>query len=116
MDLNLAYEYGEVIGRELRDQQYEASLGARGEPHARAPQRTEFRVRCEDPVLAGKTVAQLVKGLQSQKVIGDIKHYALNDQETGRNIGDVKSSRRIMRETDLLAFEIAILESRARHP
>ena len=48
----------------------------------------------EDPILAGKTVAQLVKGLQSQKVIGD-----------------VKMSRRVMRQTDLLAFEIAILES-----
>ena len=110
-DLNLAYEYGEVIGRELRDQQYQASLGA-GVNLMREPRNgRNFEYAGEDPVLAGKTVAQLVKGLQSQKVIGDIKHYALNDQETGRNIGDVKMSKRIMRETDLLAFEIAILES-----
>ena len=110
-DLNLAYEYGEVIGRELRDQQYQASLGA-GVNLMREPRNgRNFEYAGEDPVLAGKTVGQLVKGLQSQKVIGDIKHYALNDQETGRNIGDVKMSRRIMRETDLLAFEIAILES-----
>ena len=59
----------------------------------------------------GRSVGQLLKGLQSQKVIGDIKHYALNDQETGRNIGNVRMSKRVMRETDLLAFEIAILES-----
>jgi beta-glucosidase len=110
-DLNLAYEYGEVIGRELRDQQYQASLGA-GVNLMREPRNgRNFEYAGEDPVLAGKTVGQLVKGLQSQKVIGDIKHYALNDQETGRNIGDVKLSTRIMRETDLLAFEIAILES-----
>ncbi|MBP1603178.1 MAG: Beta-glucosidase [Acidobacteria bacterium] len=110
-DLNLAYEYGEVIGRELRDQQYQASLGA-GVNLMREPRNgRNFEYAGEDPVLAGKTVGQLVKGLQSQKVIGDIKHYALNDQETGRNIGDVKMSKRIMRETDLLAFEIAILES-----
>jgi beta-glucosidase len=70
-----------------------------------------FEYAGEDPILAGKTVAQLVKGLQSQKVIGDIKHDALNDQETGRTIGDVKMSRRVMRQTDLLAFEIAILEN-----
>ncbi len=109
-DMNLAYEYGEVIGRELRDQQYQASLGA-GVNLMREPRNgRNFEYAGEDPVLAGKTVAQLVKGLQSQKVIGDIKHYALNDQETGRNIGDVKMSRRVMRETDLLAFEIAILE------
>ncbi len=110
-DLNLAHEYGEVIGRELRDQQYQASLGA-GVNLMREPRNgRNFEYAGEDPVLAGRTVAQLVKGLQSQKVIGDIKHYALNDQETGRNIGDVKMSKRIMRETDLLAFEIAILES-----
>jgi beta-glucosidase len=110
-DLDLAYEYGEVIGRELRDQQYHASLGA-GVNLMREPRNgRNFEYAGEDPVLAGKTVGQLVKGLQSQKVIGDIKHYALNDQETGRNIGDVKLSKRVMRETDLLAFEIAILDS-----
>ncbi len=110
-DSNLAYEYGELIGRELRDQQYQASLGA-GVNLMREPRNgRNFEYAGEDPILAGKTVAQLVKGLQSQKVIGDIKHYALNDQETGRNIGDVKMSRRVMRQTDLLAFEIAILES-----
>src|SRR5208282_3537204 len=32
------------------------------------------------------------------------------DQETGRNIGNVKLGKRAMRETDLLAFEIAVTE------
>jgi beta-glucosidase len=41
-------------------------------------------------------------------VMGDIKHYALNDQETGRNVVDVHMDERTMRETDLLAFEISI--------
>ncbi len=109
-DLGLAYEYGEVIGRELRDQQYQSSLGA-GVNLMREPRNgRNFEYLGEDPILAGKMVAQLLKGLQSQKVIGDVKHYAFNDQETGRNIGNVRLSKRIMRETDLLAFEIAILE------
>ncbi len=109
-DLGLAYEYGEVIGRELRDQQYQSSLGA-GVNLMREPRNgRNFEYLGEDPILAGKMVAQLLKGLQSQKVIGDVKHYAFNDQETGRNIGNVRLSKRIMRETDLLAFEIAVLE------
>ncbi len=109
-DLTLAWEYGEVIGRELRDQQYQSSLGA-GVNLMREPRNgRNFEYLGEDPILAGKMVAQLLKGLQSQKVIGDVKHYALNDQETGRNIGNVRLSKRIMRETDLLAFEIAVLE------
>ena len=86
---------GELIGRELRDQQYQASLGA-GVNLVREPRNgRNFEYAGEDPIPAGKTVAQLVTGLQSQKVIGE-----------------VKMSRRVMRETDLLAFEIAILESR----
>ena len=48
--------------------------------------------------------------MQDQQVIGDVKHYAFNDQETGRNIGNVKLGKRAMRETDLLAFEIAVTE------
>ena len=88
-DPKLAYEYGEVIGRELRDQQYNVSLGG-GVNLMREPRNgRNFEYLGEDPILAGKMVAQLIKGLQSQKVIGDIKHYAFNDQETGRNIGNV---------------------------
>ncbi len=40
--------------------------------------------------------------------MGDIKHYALNDQETGRDILNVILDKRSMRETDLFAFQIAI--------
>ncbi len=61
----------------------------------------------EDPVLAGTLVGNLMKCEQAQNVIGDIKHYALNDQENGRNEVDVIISKRAMRESDLLAFEIA---------
>src|SRR5258707_2612604 len=41
-------------------------------------------------------------------MLGDIKHYALNDQESGRNAVNVTIDERSMRETDLLAFEIGI--------
>jgi beta-glucosidase len=67
-----------------------------------------FEYAGEDPVLAGNIVGQLALGVQSQHVMGDIKHYALNDQETGRSVVDVHMDKRTMRETDLLAFEIAI--------
>ena len=109
-DLNLAHQYGELIGRELRDQQYNASLGG-GVDITREPRNgRNFEYQGEDPILAGKMVAQLIQGLQAQKVIGDVKHYAFNDQETGRHFGNVKLGERAMRETDLLAFEIAVTE------
>lgn len=109
-DLKLAHEYGALIGRELRDQQYNATLGG-GVDLMRDPRNgRNFEYQGEDPILAGKMVAQLIQGVQSQRVITDTKHYAFNDQETGRNIGNVKLGKRAMRETDLLAFEIAVTE------
>ena len=51
-----------------------------------------------------------MKALQEQGVIGHIKHYAVNDQENGRNFVNVKIDKRAMRETDLLAFEIGVKE------
>jgi beta-glucosidase len=109
-DPKLAFEYGGVIGRELRDQQYNSTIGG-GVDIMREPRNgRNFEYLGEDPILAGKMIAQLIKGAQDQKVIADIKHYAFNDQETGRNIGNVILDKRVMRETDLLAFEIGVTE------
>jgi beta-glucosidase len=110
-DLAGAYEYGALIGRELRAQGYNMGLGG-GVNLTREPRdgRT-FEYMGEDPILAGKMVASAIKGLQDQHVIGDIKHYALNDQESGRNAVNVNIDRRAARESDLLAFEIGVLDS-----
>lgn len=109
-DPKLAYEYGALIGRELRDQGYNMSLGG-GVNITREPRNgRNFEYQGEDPILAGSMVAQFIKGVQDQGVIGDIKHYAVNDQETGRNIASSNLDKRTMRETDLLAFEIGVKE------
>jgi beta-glucosidase len=112
-DLDAAYQYGALIGRELRAQGYNMSLGG-GVNLTREPRdgRT-FEYQGEDPILAGKMVGQVMKGLQAQHVIGDIKHYALNDQESGRNSVNVNIDKRSMRESDLLAFEIGLRDSNA---
>jgi beta-glucosidase len=110
-DLDAAYEYGALIGRELRDQGYNMTLGG-GVNLTREPRdgRT-FEYLGEDPVLAGKMVGAVMKGLQAQHVIGDIKHFALNDQESGRNALNVNIDKRAARESDLLAFEIGLEET-----
>lgn len=110
-DLEAAHEYGALIGRELRAQGYNMSLGG-GVNITREPRNGRtFEYMGEDPILAGKMVAQVIRGTQDQHVIGDIKHYALNDQESGRNAVNVNIDKRSMRESDLLAFEIGIRES-----
>jgi beta-glucosidase len=110
-DLQLAHDYGALIGRELRDQGFNMSLGG-GINLTREPRNGRtFEYKGEDPILAGRLVGQEMKALQEQGVIGDVKHYAMNDQESGRNFVDVKAERRAMRESDLLAFEVAVKES-----
>jgi beta-glucosidase len=107
-DQAAAHLYGEVIGRELRAQGFNMSIGG-GVDLERDPRNgRNFEYAGEDPVLAGNIVGQLALGVQSQHIMGDIKHYALNDQETGRSVVDVRMDKRTQRETDLLAFEIAI--------
>ena len=107
-DLDGAYEYGALIGRELRAQGFNMSLGG-GVNVTREPRNgRNFEYLGEDPILAGKLVGQLIKGTQDQHMIGDIKHYVLNDQESGRNAVNVNIDERSMRETDLLAFQIGI--------
>ena len=110
-DLDAAYEYGALIGRELRAQGFNMTLGG-GVNLTREPRNGRtFEYLGEDPILAGKMVGSVMKGLQAQHVIGDIKHYALNDQESGRNAVNVNIDKRAARESDLLAFEIGLQES-----
>lgn len=110
-DPDLAWEYGALIGRELRAQGYNMGLGG-GVNLAREPRNGRtFEYMGEDPILAGTMVGHLSKGTQDQHVIGDIKHYVLNDQESGRKAVNVNIDERSMRETDLLAFQIGIRES-----
>lgn len=112
-DLEAAHDYGALIGEELRAQGFNMSLGGGiNLTHEPRNGRT-FEYLGEDPVLAGKLVGSVMKGLQEQHVIGDLKHYALNDQESGRNAVNVNIDKRSMRESDLLAFEIGLRESNA---
>jgi beta-glucosidase len=107
-DPDSALLYGEVIGRELRAQGFNMTIGG-GVDITREPRNgRNFEYAGEDPLLAGTMTGNLAKGVFSQHVMSDIKHYALNDQETGRNVVNVLLDKKAMRESDLLAFEIAI--------
>jgi beta-glucosidase len=92
----------------LRAQGFNMTLGG-GVNITREPRNGRtFEYGGEDPLLAGTMVGNLMKCEQAQHVVGDIKHYAMNDQETGRNIVNAIISKRAMQESDLLAFQIAI--------
>src|SRR5579859_1019012 len=107
-DQDSACDFGTVIGQELRAQGFNMTLGG-GVDLAREPRNGRtFEYAGEDPLLAGTVVGNLMKCEQAQHVVGDIKHYVMNDQETGRFFVNAVISKRAMQESDLLAFHIAI--------
>lgn len=107
-DVDSACEYGALIGRELRAQGFNMTLGG-GINLAREPRNGRtFEYKGEDPLLAGTLVGNMMKCEQAQHVVGDLKHYVMNDQETGRVFLNAVISKRALQESDLLAFHIAI--------
>jgi len=111
-NLDLAGEWGALLGSELADQGYNVSLCG-GVNLTREPRNgRNFEYQGEDPILAGNMMARLIQGVQAQGVIGDIKHYAMNDEETGRYFENILADKRSMRESDLLAFEIGVKQGK----
>src|SRR5579864_7378431 len=97
-DPNSACEFGTVIGKELRAQGFNMTLGG-GVNLTREPRNGRtFEYLGEDPVLAGTLVGNLMNCERAQHVIGDNKHSAVNDQESGRKEVDAIISKRAARE------------------
>lgn len=107
-DPGLAYAGGAMIGQEAWRKGFNVLL-AGGANLARDPRNgRNFEYLGEDPLLAGTIDGAAIRGIQDQHVISTAKHFALNDQETQRFFADARLGEAAMRESDLLAFEIAI--------
>ncbi len=72
-----------------------------------------FEYFTEDPYLNGAIAVAYVKGLQSQKVMANLKHYACNNQEFNRHTVSVNVDERTLREIYLPGFRAAIQEGEA---
>ena len=112
-DPQVAYAGGAMIGSEARLSGFNVML-AGGVNLMRDPRNgRNFEYAGEDPLLAGTMVGHAVKGIESNHVISTVKHYALNDQETGRNEHDVRIDKAAARMSDLLAMQLALEQSDA---
>jgi beta-glucosidase len=107
-DPDMAFAGGAMIGAEARSRGFDVLL-AGGVNLARDPRNgRNFEYLGEDPLLAGVLAGQSVRGIQSNGIISTVKHFVLNDQETHRHFYDARIDPAALRESDLLAFEIAI--------
>jgi len=104
----LAFDGGAMIGKEARQKGFNVLL-AGGVNLLRDPHNgRNFEYLGEDPLLAGTLDGASIRGIQSQHVVSTAKHFVINDQETGRQSISADIGEAALRESDLLAFEIAI--------
>jgi beta-glucosidase len=109
----LAAEGGVMLGREARIRGFNVML-AGGINLARDVRNgRNFEYYSEDPYLSAVLGAEAVNGIQSEGVISTLKHFTLNCNETNRHWLDAIIDPVAHRESDLLAFQIAIERS---HP
>ncbi len=107
----LARAAGEVIGREARSRGFNVQL-AGAMNLARDPRNgRNFEYLSEDPLLTAMIAAESIDGIQQQHVISTVKHFSLNCNETNRHFLDAVIDPDAHRESDLLAFEMAIERS-----
>jgi beta-glucosidase len=111
-DPRQATRYGVVEGRETVDQGRNLLEGpdiniARVPVNGRT-----FEAYGEDPFLAARITVGDIRGIQSQGVIANAKHYAANNQETDRSTINELIDERTLHEIYLPAFEAAVKDAR----
>jgi beta-glucosidase len=112
-DRSVAKSFGSLIGAENKAKGVDVALGptiniVRDPRWGRA-----FESYGEDPFLAGEIGAADVLGIQSQGVMGQVKHLAVYNQETNRNTASDNAivSDRTVREIYTSAFDTVVSKS-----
>jgi beta-glucosidase len=107
-DPELARRAGDMLGAEAHAKGFNIQL-AGGVNLVREPRNgRNFEYASEDPLLSGVIVGEQIAGIQGRHVVSTAKHFALNAQETGRFVHNAVIDEAGLRESDLLAFQIAI--------
>jgi beta-glucosidase len=110
---DLVAEVGGAIGRETRAKGLNVLLGPCVNIHRVPMGGRNFESFGEDPYLAARTAVAYIQGMQAEKVIATVKHFAVNNQETDRFTVNAKADERTLREIYLPAFKAAVQEAGA---
>lgn len=107
-DLDMARAGGAMIGAEARAKTFNVLLAGGVNLTRDAWNGRNFEYLGEDPLLAGYMAGAAIDGVQSNHIVSTVKHFILNSQETGRTALNARFDETALRESDLLAFELAL--------
>ena len=113
-DPDLIYEIGVAGAEEVKENNFGMWLTPAINIHRSPLCGRNFEYYSEDPLVAGKLAAAMVRGIQSLQVSACVKHFCVNNKETNRKNSDSRLSERALREIYLKAFEIVVKESDVR--
>ena len=111
-DEDLLERMGSTLGQECRAENVSVLLGPAINMKRSPLCGRNFEYYSEDPYLAGKMAAALIRGVQSWQVGTSVKHFAANNQEYRRMSGSSNMDERTLREIYLAAFETAVKEAK----
>ena len=112
-DPETAYEVGAAASLEAKENNIMVWLAPGVNIHRNPLCGRNFEYFSEDPLVAGKQAAGMIRGIQSNRIAATAKHFALNNKETNRRNCDSRASERAIREIYLKQFEILVKEA---HP
>jgi beta-glucosidase len=109
-DPSLATQYGRVVGAEEAGKGASANLGPTINIDRDPRWGRSFEAYTEDPFLNSALAVGDIGGVQSQRVLDQVKHYDAYNQETNRNtsLDDVIASDRTLHEIYMPGFQAAI--------
>jgi beta-glucosidase len=107
-DLDLAHQYGDVIGSETATLGQHVLEGPGVCLHRTPIAGRNFEYFSEDPYLSGVLGVAVTKAIQAHDVIAMGKHYVVNDQEYERFRTSVEVDEHVLRELYLLPFEMLV--------
>ena len=106
-----SYLMGEAMAKEAHKYNINIVLGPSVNIKRNPLGGRNFEYYSEDPYLASQMAIAEVKGLQDNHVGASIKHFALNNSENYRFMGDSIADERAIREIYLKVFEKIVKEA-----
>jgi beta-glucosidase len=110
-DPDLANSYGDIVGSETATLGQHVLEGPGVCLHRTTIAGRNFEYFSEDPYLSGVMGVAVSRAIQAHDVIAMGKHYVLNDQEYERFRTSVEVDEHVLRELNLLPFEMLVKDA-----